>query len=335
MRRQLFLFLLTAALLGAAGSVQAGPFHVRRAVREAEGLGVEPFNEFSDGTFCPDLICEGDEMAAPDGFCPEESELSPLPWPERGRRWGRGRWSGLNEWEPFYPQDEFYGGGFPAYGEFSPEAGYYPQTSGSYEIMPKKSLFNGRDLTGWTAREGAEPPKGWTVEDGAIHMKEPGDNLYTAGEYENFILEFEFRIEKKGANSGLKYKTWKTDGWGMGCEYQIFDDSSAPNQKPQYRTASLYDVYEPVLSTDLSRLGEYNKGKIVVMGNYIEHWLNGVRTVSATIDSAEWKARVAKSKFAEEPKFGHVGASRLFLQDHGSEVWFRNIELTELRPCPW
>lgn len=320
MRRQLFLFFLAISLLGTAETIQAGPFHARRTAQEAEGRSSGAFAGYSDGKFCRDSYSQGSAVGVS-----KEAELSSRS--ALGRR-GWGRWSGSTDGGSFYPQDEFYGGGIP-------ETGAYPRTGGSYEIMPKKSLFNGRDLTGWTARQGDEPPKGWTVEDGAIHMKEPGDNLYTADEYENFILEFDFRIEKKGANSGLKYKTWKTDGWGMGCEYQIFDDSSAPKQKPQYRTASLYDVYEPAISADLSRLGEYNKGKIVVMGNYVEHWLNGVRTVSATIDSAEWKARVAKSKFAEEPKFGHVGASRLFLQDHGSEVWFRNIELTELRPCPW
>lgn len=202
----------------------------------------------------------------------------------------------------------------------------------SFWVGPKVSLFNGTDLTGWTDFDGKAPSENWVVEDGAIYKKGKSGDLYTAKEYENFILEFEFKIEK-GANSGLKYKSWRTTDWGMGCEYQIYDDASSPDQKPQYRTASLYDVYEPAGPVNNIKIGEYNKGKIVVMGNYVEHWLNGVRTVSATIDSPEWKARVAKSKFAEEKNFGHVAAGRLFLQDHGSPVWFRNLYLTELTPA--
>ena len=322
MKRQGVLsILLLVTVVGWCASAEAGHFRGRRG----DGLGNAPYGaEFSAGPGFP----RGTRgIPGPDGSIPQPNQPPQTNFLPYGESYPQREFSPQRSFSAT-PRPETYSVPQPRAWSERQAA----QTGESYRLLPPKSLFNGRDLTGWTAREGDAPPKGWTVENGAIRMKEKGDNLYTSGEYEHFILEFEFRIER-GANSGLKYKTWKTDGWGMGCEYQIFDDGSAPDQKPVYRTAALYDVYEPNAPTDLFRLGEYNKGKIVVMGNYIEHWLNGVRTVSARVDSPEWKERVAKSKFAEEPNFGHVGASRLFLQDHGSEVWFRNITLTELKPC--
>lgn len=200
-----------------------------------------------------------------------------------------------------------------------------------YTVGERRSLFNGVDLTGWTDLEGTGPAQGWTVEDGAICHPGKGSNLYTAEKFDNFILDFEFQLDV-GTNSGVKYKTWQGEDWGMGCEYQVFDDASAPDQAPRYKTGSLYDVYAPVSPEGLLKREGFNHGRIVVMGNYVEHWLNGVRTVATTIDSAPWKKRVASSKFADEPKFGHIASSPIFLQDHGTPVRFRNITVTELEP---
>jgi len=202
-----------------------------------------------------------------------------------------------------------------------------------YEVGEKVPLFNGVDLTGWTDSKGEKPSDLWGVEDGVIHKKEGnGCDLYTAKKYENFILEFEFKIEKDG-NSGVKYKTW-IDGksWGMGCEYQIFDNLSTQDSGAKHYTGALYDLFEPKTPTELVKIGEFNQGKIIVMGNYISHWLNGVETCSTVVDSAEWRERFAKSKFAKHPQFGHLKATPIFLQNHSSEVWFRNISITELKP---
>jgi len=201
-----------------------------------------------------------------------------------------------------------------------------------YLLGEPVSLFNGVDLTGWTNLDGTGVPKGWVVEDGEIRHKERGGDLYTEGEYDSFILEFEFKVEK-GGNSGIKYKTWHANNWGMGCEYQVADDNDISEK---HRTSALYDMYAPDAPKELFKSDDYNQGKIVVMGNYIEHWLNGVRTVSAMIDSADWQARYKESKFAEEPNFGHLQKTRLFIQDHETDIHFRNITITPLTPvCGW
>ena len=208
-----------------------------------------------------------------------------------------------------------------------------------WEHGEKQVLFNGKDLTGWTNVTGDAPPTVWSVKDGMItkavsDAKVKKENKLTTGDlfakdkYENFILEFEFKISVKG-NSGVKYKSWNTKGFGLGCEFQIYDDLHGEN-KPVYRTAGLYAVYEPFTSAAPIRMDGFNKGKIIVMGTHIEHWLNGQMTVSVDTTSCDWHQRVAQSKFANMPEFGTTQTGRILLQDHGSEVWFKNITITPL-----
>ncbi|MDD3586245.1 MAG: DUF1080 domain-containing protein [Thermoguttaceae bacterium] len=208
-----------------------------------------------------------------------------------------------------------------------------------WELGEKKVLFNGKDLSGWTNVTGDAPPTVWSVKDGMIskvvsdtkakeEKKLTTGDLFAKDKYEDFILEFEFKISVKG-NSGVKYKSWNTSGYGLGCEFQIYDDLHGEN-KPVYRTASLYAVYEPFTSAAPIRMDGFNKGKIIVMGSHIEHWLNGQLTVSVDTTSCDWQARVAASKFADVPEFGTTQVGRIMLQDHGSEVWFKNITITPL-----
>lgn len=203
----------------------------------------------------------------------------------------------------------------------------------------KTNLFNGKDLNGWTNVSGDVPPTVWSVTNGMItktvsdqkaktEKKLTTGDLYTKEKYDNFILEFEFKISVKG-NSGVKYKSWNTKGFGLGCEFQIFDDINTEN-KPVYRTGGLYAVYEPFPQASPIRMDGFNKGKIIVMGNHIEHWLNGELTVSVETNSCDWYCRVAQSKFADTPEFGTTQWGRILLQDHGSEVWFKNITVTPL-----
>ncbi|MBC8355580.1 MAG: DUF1080 domain-containing protein [Planctomycetes bacterium] len=198
--------------------------------------------------------------------------------------------------------------------------------------QPAPPLFDGRTLDNWTTIAGQPVTTGWEVVDGVIHLnKEQGraGHIISKHEYGDFELTFDWKIAE-GGNSGLKYRVRKYGNKTLGCEYQIYDDEKASNLPPRGSTGSLYALYEPNESKQLNPAGEFNSTRIVVCGNWIEHWLNGKRILTAIVGSPEWDERVAASKFSNEIEFGENRYGKIMLTDHGSEVWYRNIQLRPL-----
>jgi hypothetical protein len=192
------------------------------------------------------------------------------------------------------------------------------------------ALFNGKDLSGWTAANGGKPGKGWKIEDGVIHRAEGGGDLVSEKEYADFELEFEWKISK-GGNSGVKYRLRKTPAGWIGAEYQVLDDSGHPNGKvADTATASLYEVAPAAKDKPLNPPGKWNKSKVIAKGNVLEHWLNGKLVLKADTGTPEWADQKKASKFAKVEGFAEAGPGRILLQDHGDEVWFRGIQIREL-----
>lgn len=206
-----------------------------------------------------------------------------------------------------------------------------------------KLLFDGKTTNGWRGfHADGFPAKGWVVEDGAIKRvgkgEKPGSggDIITTGEYGNFELALDWKLTP-GGNSGLKYLISegadRTSHAGVGYEMQILDDERHPDAKAGVngnRTAgSLYDLIPPTAHT-ARPIGEWNHVRLVVQGRHVEHWLNGQRVVQFDIGSPEMKGLIAKSKYKDIKGFGEATSGHILLQDHGDEVWFRNIKLRSL-----
>ncbi len=193
-------------------------------------------------------------------------------------------------------------------------------------------LFDGHSLSGWTTPTGRSPRAGWFVEGTAIHLDpqlgRPGP-LVTESCYGDFELVFEWRLSA-GGNSGIKYRVRDYDGRVLGLEYQMIDDRGIGSLRPEQRTAALYDLYPPSGPRTLRPPGEFNRGRIVVCGNRIEHWLNGRLVVCAIVGSPQWRERIANSKFAQIDGFGENHVGRIMLTDHNSKVTFRNLFIRSL-----
>jgi len=195
------------------------------------------------------------------------------------------------------------------------------------------SLFDGKTLNGWLAANGKPPTQGWDVVDGAIHhRKGRGGHLLSERQFADFELRFEWKIAQ-GGNSGVKYRTARTPRGLYGCEYQLLDDPNHPNGKnPKTRLGALYDLYAPDEDAKQAKpVGEYNQSRIVAQGSKLEHWLNGKKVLDVDTASDDWKTRIGRSKFRTVDGFAANKPGSIMLQDHGDEVWFRNIEI---RPLP-
>jgi hypothetical protein len=197
-------------------------------------------------------------------------------------------------------------------------------------------IFDGRHPEGWRSFAGDSFPKeGWTTSDGAlVHAAGGGGgDIVTNATYGDFELEFEWRAVD-GANSGVKYRVAQSRQPAMlGPEYQVLDDLEAREAGDTLHAAgALYDLVAPA-GKQLAPAGDFNTARIVARGSHIEHWLNGTRILSVDLDSEEWLEALTRSKFAGDPAFA-TGAGHIGLQDHGGEVWFRNLRLRDWDRSP-
>jgi hypothetical protein len=194
------------------------------------------------------------------------------------------------------------------------------------------SLFDGETMSGWRFFRNAEN-NAWEVVDGTLHCKpfqegvenKRGD-LVTEEAYQNFELWIDWKISSQG-NSGIMFRVSEEyeQPYATGPEYQIIDDLGYPGElKAENKTACNYDMHiaEP---KPLKPVGEWNHTKLKVTENHVEHWLNGQKVLEYELHSEDWNARMITSKWKDFPAYGTISKGLIDLQDHGNEVWFKNI----------
>ncbi len=204
------------------------------------------------------------------------------------------------------------------------------------------NLFDGKTLTGWHGYDKTQAGTAWTVDNGAIHLDvsekngyqtKGGGDIITNDEFDNFDLKLEWKISPCG-NSGIliyvqedaKYK----ETWNTGMEMQVLDNACHPDAKiPKHRAGNLYDLIAASPET-VKAAGEWNKVEIISNKGKLDLYLNGTDVVSTTLWDDNWKQLIAGSKFKDMPGFGTFTKGHIALQDHGNEVWYRNIMIKRL-----
>jgi len=199
-------------------------------------------------------------------------------------------------------------------------------------------LFDGKTMSGWHTYGETEAGKAWEVKDGTIHLninsEEGRGDLVTDKEYENFHLKVEWKISE-GGNSGIIFnvhedKTKYANTYNTGPEMQVLDnDKHADGKIHKHRTGDLYDLI-PSTKETVKPVGEWNEAEIVSDNGKLEFFLNGEKVVSTTMYDDNWKNLIAGSKFVAWPDFGTYKKGKIALQDHGDEVWFRNVKIKEI-----
>ncbi|MFN0059073.1 MAG: family 16 glycoside hydrolase [Planctomycetota bacterium] len=210
-------------------------------------------------------------------------------------------------------------------------------------------LFDGQSFAGWRGyRQQGAPAKGWVVDNGKLQVQAGGGggDLVTVQKFGDFELQLEWLAEP-GANSGIIFRVSEEfdTPWQTGPEFQLLDDEAHKDLNPLHGAGALYDLIEPLQeevqmpsgrrltgsrTKPLRPAGSWNRARIVLHGGRLEHWLNDRKIASGDLDGAEFRALVAASKFAVYPRFALNREGHIALQDHGNNVWFRNVKIRPL-----
>jgi Domain of Unknown Function (DUF1080) len=195
-----------------------------------------------------------------------------------------------------------------------------------------QTLFDGTTLTGWhNFKTPGAPPVGWAVIDGEIVRTGQGGDLVTDKQYANFELSLEWKVPPKG-NSGIIYRIDPTSEvtYTSGPEMQILDDDGhADGKSPLTSAGADYGLYAAPRGV-VKPATQWNRARLLVNGNHVEHWLNDVKVVEYELLSPDWLQRMQASKFKAWAGYGRASRGFIALQDHGDRVAFRNIRIREL-----
>jgi hypothetical protein len=184
------------------------------------------------------------------------------------------------------------------------------------------SLFDGKSLDGWQGSL-----KGYAVEDGLlVCRKAGGGQLFTKGEYADFVFRFEFKLEP-GGNNGVGIRTpMGVDPAYYGMEIQILDDTSPQykNLHPYQYHGSIYGVV-PAKRGHLKPPGQWNSEEIMCQGSKVRVTLNGTVIVDADL------SKIKKTIDGREHPGLHNAKGYIGFLGHGARIDFRNIRIKPLK----
>ncbi|MDH6356676.1 DUF1080 domain-containing protein [Parabacteroides sp. PF5-9] len=213
------------------------------------------------------------------------------------------------------------------------------------------SIFDGKTFEGWRGYNKTSVPSKWTIEDGAIKFNgsgggeaqdgDGGDLIYDR-KFKNFELELEWKVSK-GGNSGIFYLAQEIPNepiYISAPEFQVLDNENHPDARlgvdGNRMSSSLYDMI-PAKPQNSKPFGEWNKASIMVYKGTVVHFQNDVAVVEYHLWTPQWKELLDNSKFSKEKwpvaydlLLNCGGSEReglIGFQDHGDDVWFRNIKV--------
>lgn len=196
-----------------------------------------------------------------------------------------------------------------------------------------KVLFDGKSTDAFRGfRQTSFPTNSWVVDGGALKsLPKAQVDLITHELYESFELELEWKVARE-ANSGIMFhiSEQESETYMSGPEMQVVDDANTEDgANPKTSAGSLYDLIAP-RNKKCHPAGEWNRVRLIVQGNHVEHWMNGAKILEYELGSESLKVLIAGSKFKAWPRFGREQTGYIALQNHGNSVWFRNIRVRRL-----
>ncbi len=188
-------------------------------------------------------------------------------------------------------------------------------------------LFDGRSLENWVQ---SGEPDARAVEDGQIIIAKPGKGwwLRTARMFRDFDLELEFNLSP-GANSGIGIRgSSNGDPAFTGLEVQVLDSHGQPPEV--FSCGAVYNAIAPAEQA-VKPAGEWNTCRVLLVGDTLNVWLNGVQVQKDQKLDARGFFRQPEQKL---PLADRLTTGYIALQDHGDPVRYRNIRIRDLSPDP-
>jgi len=215
-----------------------------------------------------------------------------------------------------------------------------PSSTSNNNTSDSASFFNGKDLTGWHVYNRGNMESKWKIDNGELicDPKEKGEfgDLISDKDYENFELNFEWKV-KKGGNSGVFINVKEDSSYAAtfatGLEMQLLDNANAEQRHQIDSThwaGCLYSVECIGSNSKPNPFGEWNKGKIKQQNGQVTFWLNDKITFQDSINTPAFKEKVANSNMKNYPAFATFPKGKIAFQNHTDSVSFKNIEIREL-----
>jgi len=212
-------------------------------------------------------------------------------------------------------------------------------------------LFDGSCMKGWRGYCKETVPGKWSIEEGCLKFsgtgggeaqENDGGDLIFAHKFKNFEVSFDWKVAK-GSNSGIFYLAQEIKDQHIylsSPESQVLDNENHVDAKMgvdgNRMSSSLYDMI-PAKPQNAKPFGEWNNTTITVFKGTVLHAQNGENVVEYHLWTPEWTKMLQDSKFSlkkwplafqllnncgGENREGYIG-----LQDHGDDVWFKNIKI--------
>lgn len=204
-------------------------------------------------------------------------------------------------------------------------------------------MFDGKTTNGWRGYgKPAFPDSGWVVEDetlrcigsGQGEAGGKGGDIIFDQRFKDFDLKLEWKISP-GGNSGIFILAEELPGepiWKSAPENQILDDAKHPDamlgKDGNRRAGSLYDLIPTKVPAKPA--GEWNQVEIISYQGTVVFKMNGETGLEFHLGTPDWEKMIKESKFKDFPEFGKIREGYIGLQDHGNDVWFRNIKIKPL-----
>lgn len=201
-----------------------------------------------------------------------------------------------------------------------------------------KLLFDGKSMDQWRLFK-KDTLAGWAIQNGEMQalgtggLNGKGSDIITKETFSNFELSLEWKISPEG-NSGIFFNVVEDEDlnavYESGPEYQLIDDIGFPQKIEDWQMTAANYAMHPAPDAKPKKVGEFNHSKIKVENGHVEHWLNGDKVVEYDLWTPKWMKMVQEGKWKEFKKYGLAKSGHIALQDHGNQIWFRNVKVRNL-----